>query len=109
MRLKIVLFIILWVGPGSSASEKAISLDEVARHNTPKDCWTYVKTSVYDITKLLSIHAEEANELPPDHMHQFCGKDSTEGWKWQGEKGISHKKKSEIKLKKYKIGVLTSE
>jgi len=68
-----------------------------------------VKDSVYDITKLIPAHAKEASDMPSDHMHQFCGKDSTEGWKWQGDKGISHKKKSEIKLKKYKIGVLMKD
>lgn len=35
---------------------KIITLEEVAKHNTKDDCWTIIKTSVYDITEYVPRH-----------------------------------------------------
>jgi L-lactate dehydrogenase (cytochrome) len=35
---------------------KIITLEEVAKHNTKDDCWTIIKTSVYDITEYIPRH-----------------------------------------------------
>lgn len=35
---------------------KQYNLEEVARHNTEKDCWMTIKGKVYDVTKYIDTH-----------------------------------------------------
>merc|ERR1719330_32558 len=57
----------------STGGGMALTLDEVAKHNTEQDCWVVVNDQVLDVTKFL-----------PDHpggvlaIVTFAGKDATE-------------------------------
>jgi cytochrome b involved in lipid metabolism len=39
-----------------SVNMKTFTLEEVAKHNTEKDCWVVVNNDVIDVTKFLSRH-----------------------------------------------------
>ena len=51
----------------------SLTLEEVARHNSPDDCWIVVGGEVYDITQYLPLHPAGASIVVP-----FCGKDATD-------------------------------
>lgn len=58
------------------------SREEVARHNTRRDCWTIVDGSVYDVTPLLSTHPGGQGALL-----DVAGKDGTSSFKSNHDKG----------------------
>ncbi len=49
-----------------------LTLEEVARHSSPDDCWIVVGGEVYDVTQYLPLHPAGASIVVP-----FCGKDAT--------------------------------
>jgi uncharacterized protein with NAD-binding domain and iron-sulfur cluster len=77
-----------------------ITLDEVKKHNTKSDLWTYYKGNVYDITKFISKHPGGNIIL------QAGGKDLEQIWKTNNVSWHSEKKSILGLLDKYKIGML---
>lgn len=60
--------------PASAADVSSpIPLSEVARHNTPEDCWTAVNGQVYDMTDFIARHP-----AGPAGIIEMCGVDATE-------------------------------
>lgn len=57
--------------PSTSTEQKAISLAEVAMHNSPNDCWAVINGNVYDLTAYLSRHPGG------DDIERACGIDAT--------------------------------
>ena len=51
---------------------KEYTLEEVARHNTPKDCWIVIDGGVYDVTEFADMHPGGAGII-----HDYAGKDVT--------------------------------
>ena len=58
----------LLAAPAQAAPSRTISKAEVARHDTPKDCWVYIGRAVYNMTSYLPRHPGGADEITP-----FCG------------------------------------
>ena len=50
-----------------------IAADEVAKHNTDKDCWVILNGKVYDVTKFLPDHPGGARAIT-----LYAGKDASE-------------------------------
>lgn len=92
--------------PHSSANadhSRAVTLDEVARHNQPDDCWMAIHGRVYDFTAYIPKHP-----TAPEVMHEWCGKDATQGWTTKGH-GRPHSKAAEAMLDEYAVGILADK
>jgi cytochrome b involved in lipid metabolism len=63
--------------PGATA-DSGISVAEVQKHNTAKDCWTVVNGDVYDLTSYIAKHKGGAAVLTA-----ICGKDGTKAFSGQ--------------------------
>merc|ERR1719330_948734 len=57
----------------STGGGMALTLDEVAKHTTEKDCWVVVNDQVLDVTKFLPDHPGGALAILT-----FAGKDASE-------------------------------
>ncbi len=64
--------------PTSESEASGITLDEVATHNSPDDCWTAVDGKVYDLTEFVSQHPGGS-----DRIENICGVDGTSAFKGQ--------------------------
>ncbi len=76
---------------------KFYTMDEVAKHNTPQDCWTVVDGGVADVTSFFSEHPGG-----DDKLAQACGKDATQLFMAQ----VKHDPKGMAKFKTMIIGSL---
>jgi hypothetical protein len=47
---------------------KRVSFEEIAKHNTPQDCWIIYQDMVYDITDFLPRHPDEGAKI-----EEYCG------------------------------------
>jgi cytochrome b involved in lipid metabolism len=63
--------------PGAT-TDSGISVADVQKHNTAKDCWTVVNKNVYDLTSYFSSHKGGASVLTA-----ICGKDGTKAFSGQ--------------------------
>jgi hypothetical protein len=61
--------------PAAAEVTSPIPLAEVARHNTPEDCWTVVEGQVYDMTDFIARHP-----AGPAGVVEMCGVDATESF-----------------------------
>jgi cytochrome b involved in lipid metabolism len=59
--------------PSSSAT--SITIAEVAKHNSPTDCWSVVRGNAYDLTPWIAQHPGGAEVII-----QMCGIDGTSGF-----------------------------
>lgn len=85
-------------GP-SVASKSALpeySLNEVAEHSTPLDCWIVIYDKIYDVTTFLQEHP--GGEFI---ILEFAGRDATLAFR-----GTRHGADSYELLNKYLIGIL---
>jgi cytochrome b involved in lipid metabolism len=63
--------------PGAT-TDSGISVSEVQKHNTAKDCWTVINKNVYDLTSYIATHQGGASVLTA-----ICGKDGTKAFSGQ--------------------------
>jgi cytochrome b involved in lipid metabolism len=63
--------------PGAT-SDAGIGVAEVQKHNTANDCWTVVKSNVYDLTSYIARHPGGSSVLT-----SICGKDGTQAFTGQ--------------------------
>ncbi|XP_035733981.1 cytochrome B5-like protein isoform X1 [Vespa mandarinia] len=75
---------------------RCISLDEVAWHDTPNNCWIIIYDYVYDCTELLKTHPGGQ-----DVLLEYAGRDATLSFI-----GAGHSKIAQDILKRYLIGEL---
>lgn len=88
---------------------KTFTMDEVARHNTRKDCWTAISGDVYNLTDFVISHPGD-NEIL-----RACGIDATslfnERKTADGQpvgSGTPHGQSARERLAELKIGVLAN-
>jgi cytochrome b involved in lipid metabolism len=86
-----------------SATERLITLAELARHATPNDCWMAIDGQVYDVTAYLPDHPS-----PPELVLPWCGKESSEAYQTKG-KERPHTSHADQLLQKYGIGRLVND
>mmetsp|Transcript_1726 Transcript_1726/g.2718 ORF Transcript_1726/g.2718 Transcript_1726/m.2718 type:complete len:114 (+) Transcript_1726:200-541(+) len=77
---------------------KEFTLEEVAKHNTYKDCWLAIHGKVYDISSYLDDHPG-GGEI----VVESSGGDATEDFV-----DIGHSKDAEDMLEKFLIGTLAA-
>lgn len=51
-----------------------LTMDEVAKHNTPQDCWMVIEGTVYDVTPFIAAGMHPGGEA----ILEGCGIDATE-------------------------------
>ncbi len=74
-----------------------ISIEEVAQHATPEDCWSVVNDSVYDLTGFIARHPAGAGSIIG-----MCGRDATAAF--MGEHGGQAEPESWLAV--FRIGTL---
>lgn len=84
--------------PLASDFSDAISRSEVARHNSPQDCWTIIGTGVYDVTSFVSRHPGGSSAI-----REMCGKNASEDYLSEH----SGQREPEEWLASFKIGNLS--
>lgn len=62
----------LWTPPGPVPTVRPMTRDEVARHNTPDDCWISIAGAVYDLTEWAPHHPGGAGIA-----RMYAGKEAT--------------------------------
>ena len=84
----------------SSATAKAFTVAEVAKHDSANDCWTIISGKVYDVTKLIPIHTGG-----PNTIISSCGKDSTKAFNTRDGMG-PHSQQAKAALNTYYVGTV---
>lgn len=79
-------------------SATQLSLAEIARHNSTKDCWLLINNKVYNVTSFIAAHPGGSGTIIPN-----CGKDSTQAYNTKGGKS-SHSANANAMLVDYFIG-----
>jgi cytochrome b involved in lipid metabolism len=74
------------------------SLDEIARHDQPADCWLLIGGRVYDVTSYIASHP-----APRRTITDYCGGESTEAFETK-ERGRPHSSRAKQLLETYFIG-----
>ena len=79
---------------------EGITLETVAEHDTPDDCWMAIDGEVYDFTDYLDKHP-----APPAVMNTWCGKEASEAYHTKGY-GRDHSAAADAMLPQYRVGPL---
>ena len=87
----------------AAPADKQYSLQDVARHATPGDCWMSINGQVYDFTTYLPGHPADPAVIQP-----WCGKDASEAYRTK-TRGRPHSPYADTLLPKYRIGALTAK
>jgi predicted heme/steroid binding protein len=96
-------FLVSTIYAREEVEEGRYTMEEVAEHNTPDDCWMVFENSVYDFSEYL-----------PDHdrfmdIREWCGMDMTEDFRDKAGIGRDHRPGSYEMLEEYKIGELEAD
>ena len=87
----------------AAPTEKQYSLQDVAKHATPGDCWMSINGQVYDFTAYLPGHPADPAVIQP-----WCGKDASEAYRTK-TRGRPHSPYADTLLPRYRIGALTGK
>lgn len=79
----------------------SFTMEEVAKHNSKKDCWLVIDGFIYDVTKFINQHVG-GDQVIIDS----CGKDATQTFSTRGQKNSPHPQSAYKKLEELKIGQL---
>jgi cytochrome b involved in lipid metabolism len=81
-------------------------MQEVARHDHPKDCWMAIDGQVYDVTDYLPRHPGSMDPVLP-----WCGREATRGWETKGNADSPrvHSRGAHYLLRRYHLGPLAPE
>lgn len=82
--------------------DKKITLKDVTKHNTEKDCWMVIHDKVYDITKFIPDHPGG------DTITLGCGEDATYYFENRpmGDMNFPHSQDARDMLKQFYVGDL---
>ncbi len=81
-------------------ANKKITIDEVSKHSSDKDCWMVIEGKVYDLTNYIDSHPGGRV------MVNFCGKDGTQAFNARGPKKEPHSPAAREILKDYYLAEL---
>ncbi|CAH0404961.1 unnamed protein product [Chilo suppressalis] len=85
------------IEPGApEAKDRVITLEEVAHHDTARDCWVVIYDRVYDITTFLEEHPGGA-----DVMLEYAGQDASTAFRSSG-----HSRNTTRTLDRFLVGEL---
>jgi cytochrome b involved in lipid metabolism len=99
--MRLLILILLGLSFSAAADErKSYSSEEVAKHDSPKDCWVVIKDKVYDLTAYLPKHP-----APDIAITKYCGKNADKGWETKDKKRPHSRAASKL-LARYEIGEL---
>ncbi len=84
-------------------STVALTVSEIAKHNTVQNCWLLISGKVYDVTSFIPSHPGGAGQITP-----FCGQDATTAFDTRGGTG-AHSQTANSMLASYYIGDLNSQ
>ncbi len=86
----------------TTAATDTFTVDQVASHNTVKDCWIIINDKVYSVGKFLGEHPGGASDITP-----YCGKEATGAFDTQdrGSRG-GHSAQATQMLADYLVGSL---
>jgi cytochrome b involved in lipid metabolism len=87
--------------PVSDEPLREYTLEDIATHNVPEDCWVAISGNVYNLSGFNSVHPGG-----PAPIEFNCGKDGTQTFTTRGGKGPHPEKVMEV-LNKYLIGILS--
>jgi cytochrome b involved in lipid metabolism len=76
------------------------TLDEVAAHNAPNDCWLVIHSKVYDVTRFIPVHPGGSE------IFKGCGKDATDLFEARPPGGAPHSSRAREALNGFEIGAL---
>jgi len=82
------------------AAMKVYSLQEVASHGSPGDCWMAIHGKVYDVTTYLPDHPSR-----PEVIEPWCGKEASEAYDTK-TRGRRHSEAADRQLETLLIGSL---
>lgn len=93
-----------WLAPEPPASVakgtlRTITVEELANHDSPDDCWMAIRDKVYDLTQYIPEHP-----TPPAVMARWCGLEATEAYETKGF-GRPHSAMADAALDRYLVGV----
>lgn len=84
----------------TEAALPVFTLEEVAEHHSPDNCWMAIHGKVYDLTPYVPNHPG-----PAGMMLVWCGQESTEAWETKSY-GEPHSSLAARLLQRYLIGTL---
>ena len=90
------------VAPEVTEGTQIYTLDMIAEHNSPSDCWIGIEGMVYDVTPFI---ADQAHPGGPAIL-QGCGKDATEMFNERPNGSGAHSQDARSMLPQYYIGDL---
>ncbi|NTU72682.1 cytochrome b5 domain-containing protein [Candidatus Roizmanbacteria bacterium] len=85
--------------------ERAITLTEIASHNSATDCWFAVDGNVYDVSAFIGSQKHPGGKA----ILLGCGKDATELYNTKPGTGKPHSERAHAYLQTFKIGTLKKE
>ncbi len=77
-----------------------LSLTDVEKHSTLKDCWVIINNKVYDITQYIPKYPSK-----PDIFLKYCGKNADTGWETK-DKNRKHSPNAKKLLDSYEVGTI---
>lgn len=83
------------INSNSNPSESSItlSLTEIQKHNSTKDCWVIINNNVYDVTSYINIHPGGSATIS-----SFCGQDMTKAFLGQRHSSLADQEHSMMLL-----------
>ncbi len=82
----------------AASAKKLYTLQQVAAHNKPSDCWMAIHGKVYDLTAYLPEHPSR-----PEVIESWCGKEASNAYDTK-TKGRRHSSEADRLLQNYYIG-----
>ena len=86
---------------GTGTINVALTLSELAKHNSQTSCWLLISGKIYNVTNAIGNHPGGANEII-----KFCGTDATVAFQTKDARGSNHSSSAYAMLAQYYIGDL---